>query len=97
MNAKNTMNVDDNGLGQELDHAWLRFVALKALMATTPGTFCVGDEISLADVFLYPQVYNAKRFYVDLTAFPVIERIHHNLRRHEAFTASDPDHIYARC
>lgn len=32
------------------------FVAVEALIATTAGKYCVGDEISLADVFLYPQV-----------------------------------------
>ncbi len=34
------------------------------------GHFAYGDTLSAADAFLVPQIYNARRFEVDLTPFP---------------------------
>jgi maleylacetoacetate isomerase/maleylpyruvate isomerase len=62
----------------EID-AWYRhwieegFAALEALVE--PGPFAFGDRVSLADVYLVPQVYNARRFGVSLDPFPKISRI----------------------
>lgn len=39
------------------------------------GQFSFGDEMTLADVCLYPQLYNAKRFEVDVGQFPTLARI----------------------
>ncbi len=33
--------------------------AIEALLAESAGKYCVGDEITLADVFLAPQLYAA--------------------------------------
>jgi maleylacetoacetate isomerase len=63
--------------------AWVRhwidegFSALEALLAENPstGSFCEGDEPTLADCCLVPQVYNARRFGVDMTRYPTIARI----------------------
>lgn len=35
---------------------------LEASLAKTAGRFCVGDDVTMADLCLIPQVYNAKRF-----------------------------------
>lgn len=35
-----------------------------------PGRFSVGDELTAADLFLVPQMYSARRFGVDVSAFP---------------------------
>ena len=40
------------------------FTIFEILVSNSRGTFCVGNEITLADVFLVPQVYNAIRFEV---------------------------------
>ena len=42
---------------------------------TTAGVYCVGNEVTLADCMLVPQVYNARRWSVDLTDFPRISAI----------------------
>ena len=52
--------------------AWYRhwidetFTALEQLLATTAGIYCVGNEVTLADCMLVPQVYNARRFDMTL-------------------------------
>jgi maleylacetoacetate isomerase len=66
------------------------FEALEKQLAITAGTYCVGDQISLADVFLVPQVYNARRFNVDLSKFPIISRIDEALTSVPAFERAHP-------
>jgi maleylacetoacetate isomerase len=44
--------------------------ACEALVAGEAGSFCFGDEPTLADVCLIPQLYNARRFGCDLSAVP---------------------------
>ncbi len=54
------------------------------------GKYCVGDEITLADVFLVPQLLNAERFGVDMTAYPNIVAIGENLKSVPEFEAAHP-------
>jgi maleylacetoacetate isomerase len=53
--------------------------------------FCFGGTPTMADVCLIPQIFNAKRFEVDLYPFPKIRRIDENCARIEAFAAAHPD------
>ena len=46
------------------------FEALEALVESYGGQFAFGDTPTLADCYLVPQVYNAERYNVDLSAFP---------------------------
>jgi maleylacetoacetate isomerase len=55
------------------------------------GLYCHGDEPTLADCFLVPQVYNAERFSCDLEAFPVIRRIAGQCRSLPAFERAAPE------
>ena len=45
------------------------FSALEMQLEKTAGKYCVGDELSLADVCLVPQVYNANVRYVSYVYF----------------------------
>ena len=67
------------------------FEALESLLQHTSGTFSFGDAITLADVYLVPQIYNARRFKVDLGSFPTIVRIETACSREPAFQAAHPD------
>jgi len=66
------------------------FQALEPILKETAGTYCVGDEISMADICLVPQVYNAERFKVNVGQFPTIKRLNETLVEVEAFKMSHP-------
>lgn len=53
--------------------------------------YCYGDTLSLADVCLVPQMFNARRFDVDLTPFPTIEAIYRHLESIPEFAAARPE------
>jgi maleylacetoacetate isomerase len=66
--------------------------ALEAALARDPrtGKFCYGDSPTMADCCLAPQVFNAQRLNVDLSAMPTIMRINANCLALEAFAAAAP-------
>lgn len=74
---------------------WIRegFTAFEQLLADNPstGTYCEGDEPTMADICLVPQVYNAKRWSVDLAPFPLIQRINDSCLKLEEFERARPE------
>jgi maleylacetoacetate isomerase len=74
---------------------WMRaFIApgLEAVEAMVTGeTTCFGTSVTLADLCLLPQLYNARRWGVDLTALPRLSRIGAHLETLPAFAAAHPD------
>lgn len=67
---------------------------LAAFQATTSelcGRFCVGDQVTVADVFLVPQLYNARRFGVDLAPLSILTRIEAACMELPAFQSAHPD------
>lgn len=88
------------GLGAEQDQAtrkkiatyWLskKMLDLEKLVKTTAGKYCVGDEVTIADICLVPQMFNARRFELDTSKFPILEEIDARLQELEIFKASHP-------
>lgn len=68
-------------------------LAAFAAMLTDAGEYCHGDQISMADLCLVPQIYNAERVGIDMSAFPNVVRITANLRAVPAFAAAHPDRV----
>ena len=66
------------------------FKAVETILKQTAGKYSMGDQLTLADVFLVPQVYNAARFDVDMTQFPTIQRITTELESIPAFQKAHP-------
>ena len=65
---------------------------LEGLLAQAPqGPFCHGPSPGLADICLVPQVYNARRWEVDMAAFPRIAAICATCEALPAFAAAHPD------
>lgn len=67
--------------------------AYEDLVAETAGDFSIGDTPTWADAFLVPQLYNARRFGVDVSAFPTVARIEGHCLYHPAFANSHPDQM----
>ncbi len=69
------------------------FEAFETLLRDNPSTgeFCSGHVPGLADCCLIPQVYNARRFGVDLTPYPTITRIEQTCLALPAFDAARPE------
>lgn len=51
--------------------------------------FCVGNEVSLADIVLIPQVFNAKRFKCSLKQYPNITKVYKNCLKMKEFKKAD--------
>lgn len=67
------------------------FDALEQRLKLTRGTYCVGNDVTLVDVCLVPQVYNAKRFNVDLSAYPNIMQVTASLNGLAEFQQAAPE------
>jgi maleylpyruvate isomerase len=67
------------------------FSALEVLISRHGDGYAFGDFPTMADCFLVPQVYNAERFGVDLTAYPSLLAAAEKARAHPAFAAAHPD------
>jgi len=80
---------------EEWGRHWIRegFAAVEKMLAEnlSTGTFCDGEMPGLADCCLVPQVYNARRFSVDMDPYPTIRRIHDNCMKLPAFDAARPE------
>lgn len=79
------------------DAAWVRhfmapgLAAYAQLASDVSGRFSVGDEPSLADICLVPQLYSARRFGVPLDSLPLLGRIEAACNELSAFIAAHPD------
>jgi maleylacetoacetate isomerase len=85
------------GHSQHEVDAWYRhwiaegLSALEAMAARQASDFLFGDSVTLADICLVPQMYNARRFDVPLDDYPTLVRADANASRIEAFAKAHPD------
>jgi maleylpyruvate isomerase len=54
------------------------------------GALCFGDTPTVADLCLVPQVFNARRFKIDMSRFPTLERIADHADQIDAFQRAAP-------
>jgi len=87
----------DSTTGEQLDGRGFATNAIKRglaacerIVATTRGRFAVGDNVTVADVFLIPQLFNARRFEVDLSAYPNLVKVEEACRELPFFQAAEP-------
>ena len=86
------------GLQKEGSEDWIRhwigtgFAVLETRLAHDParGAFCHGDAPTLADIMLVPQVFNARRFGIDMGRFPTIAAIDARCAELAAFADAAP-------
>ena len=69
------------------------FQALEQWIArhSTDGRHCHGSAVTLADVFLLPQVFNARRVQLDLAPWPRLTAVAAHLEALPAFDAARPE------
>jgi maleylpyruvate isomerase len=65
--------------------------ACEALLANEPGPFCFGATPTLADLCLVPQLGNARRFGVDVAAFPRLLQAEAAAKGMKAFADAAPE------
>lgn len=93
MHLKETHSLDRAAL-QAWARKWIErgFAAFEALakQRSGDGRFSYGDGLTLADVWLIPQVLNAHRFELDLGPYPTIVGIDEHCRALDAFVRAHP-------
>jgi maleylacetoacetate isomerase len=90
---RNTLKADEGQVTAWYGH-WIKegFDALEALVSERVASgFCFGRQVSIADLCLVPQMYNARRFAVDLAPYPALREIDAHLQTLSAFRDSAPE------
>jgi maleylacetoacetate isomerase len=89
---KNELGTSQDEIDRWYAH-WIRegLPALEAMAKAGAGRFLFGDEPTIADVCLVPQLFNARRYNVPLDDFPTLLRADENARKLAAFAAAHPD------
>ncbi|MGX9355522.1 maleylacetoacetate isomerase [Roseobacteraceae bacterium S113] len=94
-NLKVVARLKAMGHSQEEAIAWMcdwMARGFHAYQAMIPGgRYSFGDEITLADLCLVPQLYNAHRWGLDLAPYATLTDIEHTCLAHPAFAAAQPD------
>lgn len=90
---KRELNLDDAARDDWYRH-WIDvgLSSIEALLAgnAATGRYCHGDTVTLADVLLVPQVFNARRYDCDLSAMPTVTRIADACSELDAFQRAEP-------
>lgn len=90
---RNELSVDEEQVNVWCQR-WINdgFTALEKLLEEDKqrGNFCYGNSATLADCYLIPQIYSARRFKVAMSNFPNIEAIDKHCHTLQPFIAADP-------
>jgi maleylacetoacetate isomerase/maleylpyruvate isomerase len=85
------------GQEQEAIDGWARhwiedgFVSLEEIAEASPGPYLFGDRVTMADICLVPQMYNARRVRADLTQFPKLVETDKRLNALPAVAKARPE------
>jgi len=96
-NLKVLARLRELGLPEEQVTGWAAWAnreglsACEMLIANEAGPFCFGDAPTLADLCLVPQLANARRFGVDVAAFPRLLKAEAAAKNLKAFADAAPE------
>ncbi|MCK1297658.1 MULTISPECIES: maleylacetoacetate isomerase [unclassified Bradyrhizobium] len=96
-NLKVLARLRELGLAEEKVQDWAAWVnreglaACETLISAEPGPFCFGDAPTLADLCLVPQLANARRFGVDVSAYPHLLKAEAAAKTLPAFVNAAPE------
>lgn len=88
----NTLSATNEAKQGWVEH-WMNigFIAIESQLSTSAGQYCFADTLTVADICLVAQVYNAHRFNVDMNAYPLINEIVKNCNNLPAFIKALPE------
>jgi len=84
------------GFKPEDKETWVRhwydqgLEAMEKTIQEFAGTYCFGETVTMADLFLIPQLTTAERFKMDLSKYPTLTRVYENCNNLEAFQKAHP-------
>ena len=82
-------------VSEEQKNNWYQYWIAKGFRsvekALSPDSFALGHTVSMVDIYLIPQVYNALRFKQDMNSYPNITRIYHTCNELDAFKMAAPE------
>ena len=91
---KSAYGLDDAKVNGDWYPHWIAegFENLEAFLVTQKrsGTFCFGNQFSMADVCLVPQVFNAQRFNCDLAPYPTVMSVFEAAAAMDAVKKTEP-------
>jgi maleylpyruvate isomerase len=96
LRVANALRSEFGASGEQIK-AWMArwigegFRALELLIAERGGMYAFGDSPTLADCFVVPQVYNARRYEIDLAPYPRLEATADGAALLPAFIAARPE------
>ena len=96
-NLKALARLRELGLPEEAVTGWAAWAnreglsACETLIQSEPGPFCFGEAPTMADLCLVPQLANARRFGVDLEAFPRLLKAEAAAKNNKAFADAAPE------
>jgi maleylpyruvate isomerase len=96
-NLKVLARLRELGLTEEKVTEWAAWVnrdglsACEKIIAGEAGPFCFGDAPTIADLCLVPQLANARRFGVDVAAFPRLLTAEAAAKELKAFADAAPE------
>lgn len=72
-------------------HWWhLGLEALEKNLQEFKGTYCFGEQVTMADIFLVPQIVTCQRFKTDTSKYTTVMKIFENCQKLEAFAKAHP-------
>lgn len=91
---KKAHGLDDAAINRGWYPHWIAegFAGLEGFLVSQKrsGSYCLGERVSMADVCLVPQVFNAQRFDCDLAPYPTVMRIFERCMQLPAFVEAQP-------
>jgi maleylpyruvate isomerase len=96
-NLKVLTRLRELGVSEDQVTGWAGWVnreglaACEKLVAKEPGPFCFGAQPTMADLCLVPQLANARRFGVDVNAYPRLLQAEAAAKARPAFADAAPD------
>lgn len=89
---KNNLEVSDEQKQAWLDHWFAEcFTAFEKNLEEVSGEYCVGNDFTLADVCLVPQVFSAQRFGIKLDDYPLLMGVYERLVELPFVAAAHPN------